>query len=108
MLPCELSWVTLFILGLVQAAGKAGQGSLCCWCPPYLDLGFACGLSFIIVRVKGALGGINVRDADCQKPKYYLGLASFCCIFEVHSFHLNAFIGRVCNTVAAIVKDWVQ
>lgn len=47
-----------------------------------------------------------MRDAECQHPK--TGLASLCCRFAVHSFHLNAFIERVYNIVGAIAKDWVQ
>lgn len=91
-------------------SGQVGQGSLCCCCPPHLGLGFACGLSFTTVHVKGDLGGINVRDADYQKPKYYLGVASFCCRFEVLSFHLNTFIERVynsgCNSEALGSESW--
>lgn len=78
------------------------------WSPPHLGLGFACGLTFTTVHVKRALGDINMRDTDCQQPKCYLGLASFCCRLEVRSFHLNAFIERIYNTVAAIAKACVQ
>ncbi|KAI1237302.1 hypothetical protein IHE44_0014567 [Lamprotornis superbus] len=58
--------------GLPQSRWQAGQGSLCCWSPPHLDL-----LSSTTVCVKRALGGINVRDADCQHPK----CLSEACIF---------------------------
>lgn len=98
----------LFILGLVQAVGRWDRAASAA-CPLHtwiLDL-LVVLVSLQSSVVKSALGGINVRDADCQKCKYYLGLASFC-RFEVYSFHPNAFIERVYCTVAAIVKDWVQ
>lgn len=39
VLPCELSWVTLFILDLVQTAGRCDRAASSVWSPPHWDFG---------------------------------------------------------------------